>query len=106
MCSSDLHVLSLLKAKTGELTNSLDNVELLVAEAGENYVKLGLLFNCGSCCACYCNNAYGSCSGYAKLFLNCLYEVSELENCKCLDFFKNICDLSDAMLNYLLNMEI
>ena len=87
------HFLSFLKAETGDLTNSLDNVKLLSAEALKNYVKLGLLFSCGSCCACYCNYAYGSCCGYAKFVFNCLYKVSKFNNCKRLDLFDNVCDL-------------
>lgn len=43
-------VLSLLKAETGDLTNSLDNVELLSAEGLKNYVEFCLFFCCGSRC--------------------------------------------------------
>ena len=35
----------LLSGRGGEFTNNLDNVDLLLASAGEDYVKLGLLFN-------------------------------------------------------------
>ena len=45
-------VLSVLKSETCDLTNSLDNVELLSAEFLKNYVELSLLLYCGSCCAC------------------------------------------------------
>ena len=61
-------ILSVLKTKTGKLTNNLDNVELGSTSCLKYNVKLGLLLN-GSCCSarscCYC---YGSC-GYTELLL-------------------------------------
>ena len=87
-------VLSVLKSETGDLTNCLDNVELLSAEVLEDYVELGLLLSCGSCCACYCCacSCYGSCR-YTELLLDCLYEVVELENSECLYLVNDCCDL-------------
>ena len=43
--------LSFLKSETCDLTDCLDNVELLVAEGSENYVEFCFFFSCGSCCA-------------------------------------------------------
>ncbi len=86
-------LLSFLQAKAGDLTNSLDNVELLSAEFLQNYVKLGLLLSGGSSSACYGYNTYGSSSGYAELLLNCLYKVSKLKNGKRLDLFQNVGNL-------------
>ena len=87
------HLLSFLKSETGDLTNCLDNVELLSAEGLENNVELSLLLCCGSCCACYCNYTYGSCCGNAEFLLNCLYEVSEFYDSKRLNLFKNVSNL-------------
>ena len=41
-------ILSVLQTQTGQLADSLDNVELLSAEACENDVELGLLLSSGS----------------------------------------------------------
>ena len=49
-------LLSFLKSETCDLTNCLDNVELLSAEGLEYYVELSLLLSCGSCSASNSNN--------------------------------------------------
>ena len=86
-------ILSVLQAQTGDLANSLDNVQLVSTKACQNNVELGLLFSSGSSCTGSGNNAYGSSSGYAELLFNCLYKVSELKNCKRLYLFKNVSNL-------------
>ena len=74
-------LLSFNKAKTGECTNNLDNVDFLVACCLKNNVELGLLFY-GSCCRCACCGScrycYGSCCGYAELLFKCLNKLVEL----------------------------
>ena len=62
-------ILSILKAKAGDLTSNLDYCELVSASGLKYNVKLGLLLN-GSCCcsACYGSCCYGSC-GYAEFLL-------------------------------------
>ena len=69
-------ILSFLEAKSGDLTNNLDNLNLLSACFGKLYVELGLLF-LSSCCGAGCyNNA--CCCANAKLFLTSLNEVVKL----------------------------
>ena len=75
------------KAKAGDFTNNLDNAELAIACGCKDNVEFGLFFSgcgCGSGCA---GNSYRSC-GYAEFLFECLYEVSEFEYSKGLDFFK------------------
>ena len=97
--SSLNEVLCVLKTKTSNLTYNLDNVELGSASVGKDYVELGLLFSCGSCCAANCCNCNGSC-GYAELLFECAYEVLEFKDCESLYLFKNVCDLFGSLFYY------
>ena len=83
---------SFLKTETCDLTNCLDNVELLVAERSKNYVKFCLFFSCGSCCATNCYCCYGSCRN-AEFLFESLNEVCYFEDCKWLYLIENCCDL-------------
>ena len=81
--------LSFLQAKAGDLTNNLDNLDLLSAEACQLDIKLSLLFNCLSgACSNYCNTC--SC-GYTKLFFASLNQLVKFHNSK---LFDRIDDLS------------
>ena len=79
-------VLSVLKTKTGDLTNSLDYSELVCAEGSKNYVELSLLLSSGSSSNCACNSN-GSSSGYAELLFNSLNEIVKLKKGKTLNLF-------------------
>ena len=60
--------LCFLQAEAEFCADNLDNVEFLCAEALEDNVKFGLLFN-GFCCCCgACNCNCGCCCGYAEFF--------------------------------------
>ncbi len=75
--------LSFLQTKTGSLTDSLDNSDLTGARGLEDNVKLSLLLSSSSAVACTgSSNCNSSSSGYAKLILYSVYEISELENCE------------------------
>src|SRR5438270_5688366 len=49
-------VLGFLQAESGQFTNCLDHVDLVVASGGQDYVELGLFFGSGSwsCCTACC----------------------------------------------------
>ena len=84
------HVLSFLQTQTGDLTDNLDNAQLLVAETSQDYVELGLLFNSGSSSSSACtSNSNGSSSRYAELLFNSLYKLIELKDRKRLNLFNN-----------------
>ena len=70
--------LSFLQAQAGDLTDNLDNLDLLIAEAGQLDVKLGLLFLSG-CCGAGCNNNTGCC-GNTKLRFAGLDELVQFQN--------------------------
>ena len=71
--------LRFLQAKTGDLTNRLDDSDLVAACALQDNVELGLLSLSSSSLnrTCNCNS---SSSGYAKLVLNSVNQLGELEN--------------------------
>ena len=68
--------LGLFQTQTGVLLNSLDDLELSLASAGEDNIEFGLLCRtcCLSCCcgSCYCNCC---CSGLDTIFF--LQDLSE-----------------------------
>ncbi len=80
-------VLSFLKSKSGDLTNNLDNLNLLSASLSKFNVELGLLF-CRSCNGS-CYYCYACCCGYAELFLYSLYKIIELKYAELLYCIKN-----------------
>ena len=71
-------ILSILKTKTANVLNKLDNVKLGSTSAGKNNVELGLLLNNRSSSACNGSSSYGS-SGYTELLLKCLNEISKFK---------------------------
>ena len=83
-------ILGFLKAKAGDLTDDLDDVDLLVADFLEHNGELGLLFSSGSACAGSGSNGNGSSGGYAELFLQSLYQLGKLKNGKSFDFFDKL----------------
>ena len=87
--SSLNQLLSLLKTKTADVLNSLDNSHLSVTEGSENYVKLGLLLSSGSS-ACACSgSSCNSSSGYAEFLFKSLNEFVQFENRQTLNFFNH-----------------
>ena len=65
--------LGLGQAEVGDGADSLDDLDLLVADGGEDDVELILLFRCCACiCAC-CRNYYACCCRYTKFFFTCFY---------------------------------
>ena len=72
-------ILSFLQAKTCDLTNDLDDLDLVRANLGQLNIELGLLFcRCSTCCRASYYDA--CCCRYAKLFLTSLYQLIELKN--------------------------
>ena len=71
--------LSFLQTETGDLTNSLDDSDLVAADALQDNVKLSLLNLSSSSLNRTCNS--NSCSsGYAKLVLYSVNQLGELKN--------------------------
>ena len=71
--------LCFLQAKTGDLANSLDDSNLVAANALQDNVKLSLL-SLGSSSLNRTCNSNSSSSGYAKLVLYSVNQLGELEN--------------------------
>ena len=72
------------KTKAGDLTNNLDNLNLLCASFLKNNLKLGLLFSGSSATSsrsCNCNSSSGR---NAKLLFNSLNELRKLKYSKSL----------------------
>ena len=67
--------LSFAESETGELTNNLDNLNLVCAYVSKNNVKLCLFLSsgCSACCRC-CNCNCCSCR-YAEFFFNGFNEL-------------------------------
>ena len=80
-------ILCVLQTQTRDLTDCLDDVQLLCAEACKDNVELGLLLSCGSCC------------GYTELLLNRLQEIGKLQNGQRLNLFQNIGNLFGCHFN-------
>ena len=74
--------LSFLQTKTGSLTDSLDDSNLVAAGSLQDNVKLSLLFLSSACISSRTGNCNSSGSGYAELILYSVYEICELENCE------------------------
>lgn len=71
--------LCFLQAETGDLANSLDDSNLVAANALQDNVKLSLLSLSSSSLNRTCNSNSSS-SGYAKLVLYSVNQLGELEN--------------------------
>ena len=71
--------LCFLQAETGDLANSLDDSNLVAANALQDNVKLSLLSLSSSSLNRTCNSNSSS-SGYAKLVLYSVNQLRELEN--------------------------
>ena len=92
--------LRFLQTQTGDLADDLDDAQLLVAETGQNNVKLGLLLSgrsgSGSGAA---GNSNGSSSGNAELLLDSLDQLIELQNGQSLDLLNNSGNLLASHFN-------
>ena len=67
-------ILCLLESKSGNLTNYLDDLDLVRSDLGKLYVELGLLFLNRAGCGRTCNYNSG-CGGNTKLLLAGLYQI-------------------------------
>ena len=71
--------LGFLEAETGDLADNLDDSYLVVAEALEDDVELGLLLSSSSASSRSSSNGNRSSSGHAKGLLDVLHELGSLE---------------------------
>ena len=83
--------------KAGDLTDNLDNLDLLCAEVSQLDVELSLLFLSCSCRTCN-HNSTGCCGDTECLFAG-LYELVQLKNGQLFDRFDKFssCKFSHCM---------
>ena len=74
------------KAQTGDLTDSLDDLDLLGADLGQHHVELGLLLSSGSGSTAGGGSSHSG-GGDAELLLQSVDELGELQNSQTLNLF-------------------
>lgn len=82
--------LGFLEAETGDLADNLDDGDLVVAEALEDDVELGLLLSSASLGSRSSSNSHGSSGGNAEDFLELLDELGELQGGHFLQSFDDL----------------
>ena len=78
--------LGLGQAQTGDLTDSLNDLDLLGADLGQHHVELGLLFSSGSGSTAGGGSSHSG-GGDAELLLQSVDELGELQNSQTLNLF-------------------
>ena len=83
--------LSFLQAQASDLTDNLNDSDLVAASALQHDVKLGLLFSSRSSASNRSSsNSNRSSSGSAELLFESLNELGELQNGECLNIFNQL----------------
>ena len=87
------------QAQVGDLTDGLDDLDLLIAEAGQNDVKLGLLLG-GSSSAGHRSGGNSSSGGNAEHIFDLVHELGQLEDGHSLDLFDHSSDFFASHGNF------
>lgn len=76
------------KAKAGDLTDDLDDLDLVGADLFQDNVKLGFLFSSSIATGSRAGNSNSGSGGNAEFFFNSVNELRQLENGHGFDLFK------------------